>query len=224
MKHNTAEDRNYFAERDAALLLDEEAAPQADKFSYARVLRTIGHALETHRVVTADITVEEDTYTVKGTTRPTIRARRGLFRSVRNFLAKASASPHPDFITNRIELCYSMADIRALDAQVRNRRSASPEVPDPLSMSQLLRVIGGFIDQRTDEELLGVWIDNRWVTITHVSRDSRLLKTSHDIEYFYDLWVKMYLQRSNRMSAPPPSGPTVCIAGGRPVTGVSYLR
>ena len=223
MKHNTAEDRNCFADRDAALLAEKAASP-ADKFSYARILRTIGHALESYRVATCDITVDSDSYTVKGTALPAKRARRSLFRSLRKLFVKASATPHPDFITNRIELRYSMADIQALDAQVRDRRGTSPEVPDPLSMSQLLRVIGGFIDKRADEELLGVSMDDRWVTITHVSRDNRLLKTIHDIEYFYDLWVKMYLQRGNRTCVPPPSGPTVCIAGGRLIRGVSYLR
>jgi hypothetical protein len=147
-----------------------------------------------------------------------------LFRSVRKLFVKASAAPRPDFLTNRIELRYSLENIRAMDAQVRVRRSASPEIPDPLSMSQLLRVIGGFMDNRADEELLGVSIDDRWVTITHVSRDHRLLKTSHDIEYFYDLWVKMYLQRSDRLIVPPPSGPTVCIGGQLPVRSVGYLR
>jgi hypothetical protein len=222
MKHNTAEDRNYFAED--ALLQDEEAASQADKFSHARILRTIGHALESHRVVTCNLTVDDHTYTIKGTALPSEDRPRGLFRSVRKLFVKASASPRPDFITNRIELRYSLENIRAMDAKIRDRRSASPEIPDPLSMSQLLRVIGGFMDKRADEELLGVSIDDRWVTITHVSRDHRLLKTSHDIEYFYDLWVKMYLQRSNRPIVPPPSGPTVCIGGQLPVRSVSYLR
>ena len=223
MKQNTAESREFFEEQNTHRV-DDELSPPTGKISYARILRTIGYALETHRVVTCNLTVENDAYTIKGTALPTERARRGLFRSVRNLFAKASASPRPDFITNRIELRYSPKDIRAMDAQVRVRRSVSPEIPDPLSMSQLLRVIGGFIDIRADEELLGVSIDDRWVTITHVTRDSRLLKTSHDIEYFYDLWVKMYLQRSNRSSAPPPSGPTVCIAGERLVRGVSYMR
>jgi hypothetical protein len=220
MKHNTAEDRDYFAARDAALM-DEASASPRDSFSYARKLRTIGHALEKYRVVTCDIAVENDIYMVKGRALPAKKARQGLSQLVRKLFVKASTSPCPDIITNRIELRYSMADIRALDTQVRDRRSAAPEVADPLSMSQLLRVIGGFMDKRADEELLGVSIDDRWVTITHVSRDNRLLKTIHDIEYFYDLWVKMYLQRSNRLCAPPPSGPTVCIAGGRFVNGVS---
>lgn len=223
MKHNTAEDRDYFAARYGALM-DEESASRANQFTHALVLRTIGHDLESHRIVTCDLIVENDIYTVKGTALPATRARQGLGQLVRKLFVKARATPSPDFITNRIELRYSMADIRALDAQVRDRRGAAPEAADPFSMSQLLRVIGAFMDKRADEELLGVSIDDRWVTITHVSRDNRLLKTTHDIEYFYDIWVKMYLQRSNRLCEPPPSGPTVCIAGGRFVRGESHLR
>lgn len=222
MKHNTAEDRYYFTDRDAVSV--DESALREDRFSYARILRTIGHDLEKFRVVTCDLTLENDIYGVNGRTLPEKKARQGLSQWVRRFFVKEHDSPRPDSITNRIELRYSMANIRALDAQVRDRRSAAPEVPDPLSMSQLLRVIGGFMDKRCDEELLGVSIDDRWVTITHVSRDNRLLKTRHDVEYFYDLWVKMYLQRSNRLSTPPTSGPTICIAGGRLISGVHYLR
>ena len=222
MKHNTAEDRHYFADRDAVLVA--ESASREDSFSYARILRTIGHDLEKYRVVTCDLTLENDLYRVNGRALPATKARQGLSEWVRKFFVKEHDSPHPDSITNRIELRYSMADIRALDAEVRNRRSFAPEVPDPLCISQLLRVIGGFMDKRVDEELLGVWIDDRWVTITHVSRNGRLLKTRHDIEYFYDLWVKMYLQRSDRRCAPPPSGPTVRIAGGRFISGGNYLR
>jgi len=152
---------------------------------------------------------------------PSENAGHGLLQSLRKFFFKTSASPRPDLFTNRIELRYSMEDIRAVDAQVRVQRSASPEVSDPHGMSQLLRVIGGFMDKRGDEELLGVSVDERWVYITHMSRDGRLLKTSHDIEYFYDLWVQMYLQRSSRVGAPRPSGPTVCIGGERSVRSVN---
>ena len=220
MKHNTAEGINYFAFQNATLLANETAL-QTDKFSHARILRTIGHLLESYRVVTCDISVDDQNYTIKGRALPSENAGRGLLQSLREFFFKASASPRPDLFTNRIELRYSMEDLRAVDSQVRVRRSPSPEVPDPLGMSQLLRVIGGFMDKRIDEELLGVSVDERWVTITHMTRAGRLLKTSHDIEYFYDLWVKMYLQRSSRVGAPRPSGPTVCIGGERSVRSVN---
>ncbi len=221
MNHNTAEDTNYFAIRDAAAPADE-AASQADKFSHARVLRTIGHVLESYRVVSCDISVDNHIYFIKGRALPSENGGRGLRQWLRKVFAKTSPSPQPDSITHRIELRYSMEDIRALDAQVKERRSAAPEMPDPHSMSQLLRVIGGFMDKRGDDELLGVSVDDRWVHITHMSRKGRLLKTSHDIEYFYDLWVKMYLQRSNRVDVPVPGGPTVCIAGEQPVRRASF--
>ena len=223
MKQNTAEDRNYFADPDTALL-DETAALKADRLSNARVLRTIGHALESYQIVTCDLTVDDDQYTIKGRTLPSENTERSLFQLVRQYFVKANATPRPDRFTHRIDLRYSLEDIRAMEDQVRDRRCASTDVPDPLGMSQLLRVVGGYMDKRGDEELLGVSIDSRWVTITHMSRDGRLLKTSRDIEFFYDLWVKMYLQRSSRPRVLPPIGSTVFIGDEHPGRSVSYLR
>ena len=218
MKYNTAEDRSLFAAQDSDVA-------GLEGFTHARILRTLGHALETHRVVNCDIAAENGVYTIKGLVSPANNVRPCLLQTVRNFFSKDKQISQADVITNRILLRFSMADIRKMDAQVRHRRSATPEVPDPLSMSQLLRVIGGFMDKRTGEQLLGLWIDNRWVTINHISRDKQLLKTTHDIEYFYDLWVKMYLQRSNRALITPPSGPTVCItSNGRLDRGASSPR
>jgi len=220
MKYNTAEDIGVFAAQDG---VGDETLSSLDGFSHAQILRTIGHALETHGVVNCDITVENGVYTIKGLVSPGKNERPGWLQIVREFFVRDSA-PRADRITHRIMLRFSMADIRKIDAHVRRRRSATPELPDPLSMSQLLRVIGGFMDKRDGEQLLGLWIDERWVTITHVSRDNQLLKTTHDIEYFYDLWVKMYLRRSNRAIIVPPSRPTVCVTKGRFDLSASSLR
>ena len=224
MRFNTAEDRNYLDAQGTALGESESAAVLGQNFSYARTLRTIGHALEKHHVVRCDIAIEKDTFTINGRLLPERNAPNGWFGQVRGLFVRDKQDPRADLITNRILLRYTMADIRAMEAQVRDRRSAAPEIPDPLSMSQLLRVIGGFMDKRLGEELLGLWIDDRRVTITHVSGDNRLLKTTQDIEYFYDLWVKMYLRRASRAGAPPPSGPTVCIAGRRFDPSIDRLR
>jgi hypothetical protein len=223
MKSNSAAKRDD-SKLTAAASIDDEANTPAPNSSYARTLRTLGHVLELQRIVACNLTVDNHIYTIKGTALPSEKSRWSLLRSMRKIFTRGYEPPQPDLITNRIELRYSLQDIRALETQVRDRRGASPDIPDPLSMSQLLRVIGGFLDKRDDEELLGITIDDRWVTITHVSRDHRLLKTTHDIEYFYDLWVKMYLQRSSRTPLAPPSGPTVCIAGEGSLRVVSHLR
>src|SRR5262245_20706033 len=214
MKYNTAEDRNSMAAQEA-LLEDQDNALRPDGLTHARILRTIGHDLERHRVVTCDLTVEDALYTIKGLVQPSSKPPRSFLRSAYKLFFKDNQMPCADQITNRILLRYSIRDIQAMEARVRDQRNGAAETSDPLGMSQLLRVIGGFIDRRAGDELLGLWIDDRWVTITHVSRDHRLLKTTHDIEFFYDLWVKMYLRRSNRMVTPPPSGPTICISGRR---------
>jgi hypothetical protein len=223
MRYNTAEDRNSIAAQEA-LLEDQDNDSLPGGLTHARILRTIGHDLERHRVVNCDLTVDDAIYTITGLVQPPSKPPRSFLRSARKLFFKDDQMPCADRITNRILLHYSMADIQVMEAQVRDQRSGAPETSDPLGMSQLLRVIGGFIDRRAGDELLGLWIDDRWVTITHVSRDHRLLKTTHDIEFFYDLWVKMYLRRSNRMITPPPSGPTICIGGRPPSQSAGYLR
>jgi hypothetical protein len=186
--NNTAEDRSYLDAQDDGLPQSEDSA---SKFSYARILRTLGYALETSRVVNFDLTIENNVYTIKGNVIPARKVSRGWMSQICGLLAKHRSSPSTEAATERILLRFSIDDIQSMEAEVRDRRGAASESPDPLSLSQLLRVIGAFMDNRNGEELLGVRIDDRWVTINHVSRNNQLLKTTHDIDYFYDLWVKI---------------------------------
>ena len=90
MKQNTAENREFFEEKNTHRVGDE-LSPPTEKISYARILRTIGHALETHRVVTCNLTVENDVYTIKGSVRPPKRTRPSLFRSLQVLFTKPGA-------------------------------------------------------------------------------------------------------------------------------------
>ncbi len=95
---------------------------------------------------------------------------------------------------------------------MRSERKASPEAPDPQSTSQLLRGIGCYLDKRPDSILVSIAVEDRWVTIMSRNRAGQPQKVQQDIEYFYNFWVKMYLQRSGRSSELPPSDPTLCVA------------
>ncbi|HWH78123.1 MAG TPA: hypothetical protein VNT76_12155, partial [Candidatus Binatus sp.] len=65
---------------------------------------------------------------------------------------------------------------------------------------------------RQGSTLLGIGIRDRWVTIAYRAPNGELEKAHQDFEYFYNYWVKMYTQRSNRPKLPPPSDPTVFVA------------
>lgn len=209
MKRNTAENRDCYETLETTSL-EEEAPPLANPSSYAQTLRTLGHALENHRFVGLEIRVEFDTYVIKGSVAPRERTKLSLFHSLQVLFSRPGAPARQ--ATDEIELRYSLSEIQNLHARERGERSEFPETPDPHSLSQLLRGIGCFLDKRINDKLVGVAVRDRWVTIMHRSRDGQLLKTRQDIEYFYNFWVKMYLHRSSRPSAPPPSEPTFFVA------------
>ena len=107
------------------------------------------------------------------------------------------------------QLRYSITDLLDSETEGRERRKQSSQMPDPYSISQILRGIGCFLDKREGSRLLGVTVKDRWVAIDYVTADGREQKETQDFEYFYDYWVKMYMQRSNRSKLPPPSDPTL---------------
>jgi len=208
MKQNTAQNVDYFAATHAALV-EDPASSQTEKHSYASTLRTLGHALEAHHFLGFELTLEDDTYVIKGRVSPVATPKRTLFQTICSLMSKPNRPVGVKNKNNELELRYSIDEIQALDDHVRSQRKESPEIPDPHSISQLLRGIGCYLDRRHDSKLVGVSIEDRWVTIMHHSSDGRLLRTCQDIEYFYDFWVKMYMHRSSRPSPPAPSDPTV---------------
>jgi hypothetical protein len=84
-------------------------------------------------------------------------------------------------------------------------------MPDPYSLSQILRGAGSYLDNRDVTELVGISLKDKWVTVSYQTAEGGLERAQQDLEYFYDYWVKMYLRRSNRAKPPRPSDPTVLV-------------
>jgi hypothetical protein len=82
---------------------------------------------------------------------------------------------------------------------------------EPYSTAQILRGVGGYLDKRKGSRLRSVSVKDRWVTIHYVTADGREQKESQDFEYFYNFWIKMYLQRSDRNQLAKPSDPTLYV-------------
>jgi len=84
-------------------------------------------------------------------------------------------------------------------------------MPDPYSISQILRGAGSYVDSRDGTTLMGISLQGNWVAVSYQTAEGRLQQAKRDLEYFYNYWVKMYLRRSNRSKVPPPSDPTVFV-------------
>ena len=60
-------------------------------------------------------------------------------------------------------------------------------MPDPYSISQILRGIGCFLDKREGSRLLGVTVKDRWVAIDYVTADGREQKETSGFRVFLQL-------------------------------------
>jgi hypothetical protein len=213
MKNNTAENRDDF-EAPSVGLAGESEPPHGQVFSYASTLRMLGHVLESHRCSIFELKVENNDYLIKGKVKvlPVELPKPKPLFSVRTLFSKPPQPIAEEKKSNEIELRYSSGDILALEALVRSERKVFPEAPDPQSTSQLLRGIGCYLDKHPGGLLVSVAVEDRWVTIVTRDRAGALRQARQDMEFFYNFWVKMYLQRSGRSSELPPSDPTICAA------------
>lgn len=140
--------------------------------SYAQILRAIGQDLESTRLRYFDITVEGENYLVRSET---------------------SAEP--------LELRYALEDIGRLERQGRARRSDPSRTPDFSSLSQVLRAIGHYIDDK-DGYLLGVSkkapsLGARVLSVQYKTTTGSRTNEEFSASGIQGICVRMYKQRSH---------------------------
>lgn len=104
---------------------------------------------------------------------------------------KASITPSPV-----VELRYTLEDIAHLESAAKAKRTGSGASPEPHALSQILRAVGAFIDQK-EGQLLAVSKEEQNITIEYRTLDKDV-RQEFTIAGLYDYWVKMYLKRRVR--------------------------
>ena len=180
--------------------------------NYARRLRALGQAIEKFSFSAFDLELRSGTYLVKGTATPTANLKFSFPRFVRELLRGAAAEPTLTCADSQVDLCFSPDEIEHFDSRGKIKRQDASRMPDPYSISQILRGAGSYLDNRDVTILNRISLKGKWVTVSYETAEGRLEQAQQDLEYFYDYWVKMYLRRSNRLKPPPPSDPTVLVS------------
>jgi hypothetical protein len=178
--------------------------PRGEGSSYARELRALGQALEARQVMALDLVAVADVYAI----RAKARAAKDLYGSDSAGLRPALAKLWSAIIGKHerkteiqtIELRYNLEDIMQLDRLGRSKRINPQGTPNPNALSQILRSAGSYLDLKEHSSLIGISVQERRVTIRYQSPDGQAQEMMQDTEFFYDIWVKMYLRRSNRPS------------------------
>ena len=169
--------------------------------SYARDLRVVGQLLERREVVSADLVWVADTYVIRGITRSNGKSRAlgWLSRlSITRVGAILRGELRRSLRSEVLDLRYPLEEIIKFDHMAQSKRSGSDRMPDPYSVSHILRSAGAYLDGRTNSSLIGISLKNRWLTIRFETAEGNPEEAKQDIEYFYDYWVKMYLRRGSR--------------------------
>jgi hypothetical protein len=179
----------------------------AQRLPYARELRAIGQALEDKELRSLDLELDGEDYVARGV-RPRSACGPSIFDALRGLISSLTAGENDRPTTaSDLQTRFTSEQIHIIESQGRNRRRDPNQTPDAYSLSQLLRGAGAYVDKKRNASLIGVSVSDRWITLRYRTADGRIEETKQDIEFFYNYWVKMYLQRSNRPKMPPASPP-----------------
>ena len=178
---------------------------------FARRLRALGQALEKFGFSAFDLELRSGTYLVKGMGIPCDNPKFSFSRFVRDLVRGAAAQAPLSCLDSVVDLRFSHQEVEHFDLRGRTKRENANKMPDPYSISQILRGAGSYLDNRDVTQWICISLKGKWVTLAYETAQGQLQRSQQDLEYFYDYWVKMYLRRSNRVKPAIPSDPTVLV-------------
>jgi hypothetical protein len=195
------------AERDA-----EKAMHPAN---YARHLRAIGQDIENLGLKTFNLECTADSYLVWVRTEatdvepgPLSRLTRIRLPKLRKNQPEVQTPAQTGYLSLRRSapikrFRYSVREIDRIEQEGRSRRCENGGIMDGHKLSQLLRTVGEWMEQRRDR-LLGISWQELSVSIVFQTAQGR-----REIEVFrpdnlYDLGIKMYLRRNDRAISDTP--------------------
>jgi len=186
-------------------MLSVGGAAMVGMTSYAQPLRAIGQALEVLNIQDFEMDLERENYFVRGwmsnnalessNNAEQLEAVWGGWQTG----GEIDANDERRAALSRIELCYTALDVERLEKEGRLRRGHADEIAGASSLSQVLRSIGGYLDQKR-ARLCKITRQFECMTIEYETSLGSTMKESLPLKDLYDLWVRMYLQRSTRVS------------------------
>ena len=94
-----------------------------------------------------------------------------------------------------VEWCLTRDDRDRLELEYRAKRRASHQKTDSHSISQLLRAVGGMLDQKAGR-LVTLARDDQTVSVEYLLPSGQKIVDEYSPSMLYDLWVRMYKKRT----------------------------
>jgi len=152
--------------------------------SNSQTLRAVGQALENEHLEDFDLENHDGDFLVRG--RPALPERgEMLIREILRRLGERGGLT---------ELHYGPADVHRLEEEGRAKRRNDSRMPDFNMLSQLLRTVGAYVDQKGGR-LFSVSRHGSRITLQYQVGEGDLTIEAHEVPSFYKFFSEMYLQR-----------------------------
>jgi hypothetical protein len=182
-----------------------------DTIGYAQPLRAIGQALETLNIQNFEMEPAGDAFLVRGAKaagngdshgeRVSSDKLRSIWGNVvgMSVAVTTGRGAKRETSASSVELHYTAKDIERLEQEGRSRRVDPHRTADATCLSQLLRCIGAYLNQKR-ARLVRVSRDDNVLSVEYETSLGSPMKENLGVPDLYDLWVRMYLQRASRNS------------------------
>lgn len=175
--------------------------------SYSRHLRAIGQQLQQEGIDSFNLQCSENGYAVWSRANTVTWPNRAFFNfssrlenwwGLRNQDRYQSGAPH-----GHARFEYSLDDLVRMDLGARVHRDPTSGFANGHSLSQLLRTIGSLAHQRNHRLLAISWRDISICVVIETTQGKREIEIFRP-DNLYDIWVRMYLRRENRVLSDVP--------------------
>ena len=163
--------------------------------NYANILRVIGQALEILNVAEFDLRIIDNDCVINAYFLPAKLRSLAKYQTWIFGASRYRTDSHARSLD--VEFKFTPAEISRLAREFARRRGNPSRTSDTFGVAELLRVVGHYLDLKK-VPLLGIFRRDQFLTLRY-----RADQASHKQEYFqssffYSLFVKMYVQRSDR--------------------------
>lgn len=178
---------------------------------YAQPLRAIGQALETLNLKKFELRPVGEDFLVQGTlaranpessddplTIEKLSAIWGRLPALDREGRDRQRETNGAFLTP-IELQYTLKDVERLEQEGQAKRVDPHRMPDTSSLSQVLRCVGAYLNQKR-ARLLRLAREAESIYVEYETTLGSNITETLAVGELYDLWVRMYLQRAERVS------------------------
>ena len=170
-------------------------------FNFSQLLRPVGQMLEPLQIESFSLKVEDQGVAVYAERHQAPRVAapevslKVSWQIFRRKKPEATQELQPS--SGTLEIHYTHDEIARMDNEGQKKRTGAPGSPEAHTLSQILRAVGAFVDQKQGR-LLGVSKDGQDIQVEYESALKRSATEKFTVASLYDYWVKMYLRRRQR--------------------------